>query len=317
MNKMVSLIIPCYNLENEIGACLESVFEQTYNNIEIIIINDGSTDRTLEICEQYAKKDSRVLLLTQENQGVSACRNKGLDLSTGEFICFVDGDDLVSADYVELLLRNILKYDCDISSASYTKQRKQLGRVTQAKPTVWNSKQALTDYLEKGSFFPGPVCKLFKKALIKDIRFDEKLRISEDKLFVFQALEKCRNIVFQDAYIYYYYQRSTSAMHSNFDERFLDSKYVTDCLSNRWKKLYPELENMIEAEKMLSYSRRIQDSTSDDSNLSRELRIVFRKELKQCSVRKLAPYLKKKELFLLLLAKYSIPCLKLYEFLKQ
>ena len=114
--KKISIIIPVYNVEKYLSRCLESVINQSYKNIEIIIVNDGSTDNSFDICNKYKKKDKRVILIDQNNQGLSGARNTGLKHATGEYICFIDSDDYVEKDYVEYLYKLIVKDDYDLNS---------------------------------------------------------------------------------------------------------------------------------------------------------------------------------------------------------
>lgn len=116
---LISVIVPMYNRENTIKKCLDSIVKQTYSNFELIIIDDGSTDSSFNICEQYAKKDSRIKLIHQENRGVSSARNLGLDLSEGEYIAFIDSDDFIANDYLEYLYQLIQKYNSDIAICSH------------------------------------------------------------------------------------------------------------------------------------------------------------------------------------------------------
>ena len=104
MEPKVSVIVPVYNLEDYIERCVESIISQTYTNIEIILINDGSVDSSLEKCMEYAKKDNRIIVLDQKNKGVSAARNLGLDKATGKYVTFVDGDDCIHGKYIEILI---------------------------------------------------------------------------------------------------------------------------------------------------------------------------------------------------------------------
>lgn len=110
MGELISIIVPMYNREKTISKCLDSILNQTYSNFELIIIDDGSTDNSFTICEQYVKDDDRIKLIHQENQGVSSARNKGLDISEGEYIAFIDSDDYVSDDYLEYLY-TLIQYD--------------------------------------------------------------------------------------------------------------------------------------------------------------------------------------------------------------
>ena len=102
---MISVIVPVYNVEKYLEECLDSIQDQTYSDIEVILVNDGSTDSSKEICKKYCKQDSRFLLINQENQGLSAARNKGVEISTGEYIVFVDSDDIIKTNYLEKLMQ--------------------------------------------------------------------------------------------------------------------------------------------------------------------------------------------------------------------
>ena len=112
---LISVIIPVYNVENYLDDCLNSVIVQTFHNIEIILINDGSTDKTARICDEFATKDDRIRVLHKDNSGVAASRNAGVDLALGDYILFVDGDDVANREMVEVLYGNLKKYEADIS----------------------------------------------------------------------------------------------------------------------------------------------------------------------------------------------------------
>ena len=115
----VSIIVPIYNMEQYLNRCLESIINQTYENIEIILINDGSKDNSLEICKNYAKKDNRIMIIDQKNSGVSSARNSGLDKATGEYLAFVDPDDWIDKDGIEKMVDFALKHKCDIAFFDY------------------------------------------------------------------------------------------------------------------------------------------------------------------------------------------------------
>ena len=116
---MISVIVPVYNVEKYLEECLDSIKNQTYSAIEVILVNDGSTDSSKEICEKYCKQDSRFLLTNQENQGLSAARNKGVEISTGEYIVFVDSDDIIKTNYLEKLMQYMAE-DVDIVECIFT-----------------------------------------------------------------------------------------------------------------------------------------------------------------------------------------------------
>lgn len=118
-NIKISLIVPCYNIRKYLPRCIESILAQTYKNLEIILISDGSTDGTDEVIREYAKKDSRIIPIFKQNSGVSDTRNRGLDIATGDYIGFVDGDDYIEPEMYETLLKNAIENNADISHCGY------------------------------------------------------------------------------------------------------------------------------------------------------------------------------------------------------
>ena len=119
MTEKITVIVPVYNVENYLEKCLDSLINQTYKNLEIIVINDGSTDNSGEICQEYAQKDNRIVYIEKENGGLSDARNVGLDKMTGSYVTFIDSDDWVELDYVEILYKKIIEYQADISVGNY------------------------------------------------------------------------------------------------------------------------------------------------------------------------------------------------------
>jgi len=118
MNNLVSIIVPIYQAEKYLHKCLDSIISQTYKNIEIILIVDGATDNSMNICEEYAEKDDRIVLKYQENAGVSITRNNGIDISNGEYIVFIDSDDYVEKNMIEELLTGVVENNCNIAICS-------------------------------------------------------------------------------------------------------------------------------------------------------------------------------------------------------
>ena len=118
-DKKISIIIPAYNIAPYLPRCLDSVLEQTYTNLEIIVVDDGSKDDTRAVIEEYAERDNRIVPVYKENTGVSDTRNKGLDVATGDYIGFIDGDDYIEKNMYEVLMSNAIKYNADISHCGY------------------------------------------------------------------------------------------------------------------------------------------------------------------------------------------------------
>ncbi len=198
----VSVIIPVYNMERFIGACLDSVLNQTFSDFECICINDGSTDGTLQILKQYEQKDSRIKLIDQANQGGSAARNVGLNVAQGEWISFLDNDDLYHPQYLEILLGYAEKYGADISVCNYgvffnddpvnfeTYNAQQL-----KKPKLITSKPFYDYVVRKKKIHMLMWTKLYKKEILENIRFALALPAINDILFNLETLSASKKVV--------------------------------------------------------------------------------------------------------------------------
>lgn len=213
--KKVSVIIPVYNLEKYVAHCLDSVCCQSYDNLEILIINDGSTDSTEKICQEYAAKDNRIRVISKQNGGVSSARNIGLDNATGDFICFVDGDDFCSPDMISTLTSAVGDEDSAVRcgyviSNNYNYKWKE--------PKTEFIKFCQFDYLKmilNGQAEIGVWATLFKRNLIGELRFDINLRDNEDKLFLFEYIMKNAGMVHvTEKKMYGYYCRHGSVTRS-------------------------------------------------------------------------------------------------------
>ena len=216
---LISLIIPCYNAESTISKCLQSVITQSYENLQIIVIDDGSTDKSSEIIAQYQLKDDRIILHQQINSGVSKARNKGIELSTGDYICFVDSDDWVEKDYCSVLYKSIVENNADISIAEAIiedKNNKQstIKKTTAASLIVYDKLTALKLLLEDKVIQSHPWAKLYKSTLLKDIFFPENLEAFEDYFIMFHVFNSAEKVVKIDSQVYHYIQLPTSLSHN-------------------------------------------------------------------------------------------------------
>lgn len=215
---LVSIIIPVYNVQQYLIRCLDSVVGQTYSNIEPILIDDGSTDGSGEICDEYQKKDSRFKVIHQSNGGVSAARNCGLDNCNGDFIMFIDADDWVENNYVEELLKLALVHtgkccfcECYIEKEDGTKDvynKGKRGELSPLQDEFWAN--IFRFMLWKG---------IYPKCIIDEIRFEADIYRSEDYLFVFKCVKNCNGFISTNNLLYHYLIREGSACHSGFDDR--------------------------------------------------------------------------------------------------
>lgn len=220
---MVSVIVPIYNVEEYLEECLESIRNQTYTNIEVILVNDGSTDGSIEICERFCQQDNRFKLLTQENQGQSAARNHGVNASIGELITFVDSDDVISTKYLEVL-NNYMNEDIDIVECNYRATRSVFDKLKKAENIhilfEGNSEESVIKSCNYGASY-SPVCKLYRRKLLEDFPFLTGV-IYEDIYHGVGVLKFIRKMVRLDYVGYYYRKRSNSTMHKQFSKKNLD-----------------------------------------------------------------------------------------------
>lgn len=218
MDDLLSIIIPAYNIESYIGRCLESLIIQTYKNIEIIIIDDGSTDNTLSIIKEYCNKDNRIKVIHKKNEGVSVARLTGMKKANGEYIGFVDGDDVVEEDMFEFLMNNAKKYDADISHCGYVMDFPDGHSdyyYNTGKKIEQNNFEGLEDLLEGKFVEPGLWNKVYKKTLIETyIRqngMDYSIKNLEDLLVNYYLFKEAKLSIYEDRCKYHYTLRKSSA----------------------------------------------------------------------------------------------------------
>lgn len=222
---LVSIIIPVYNVEKYIDRCVESLLNQTYKNIEIILVDDGSIDKSSKMCDEYKKRDNRVVVFHKKNGGVSSARNIGIDVATGYFITFIDGDDYVSNEYIETLLRYQEKNDYDIvvgNAIDFDEFNNQNQFKRLNSPCVLNTNEGIIEFFKCKLFTPVCWGNLYKTENVKKSCFDESMRIAEDGKFLYSQLNLSNNIIVIPELMYFYYIRSTSVVHSGFSEKFYD-----------------------------------------------------------------------------------------------
>lgn len=210
-NILISVIVPVYNTEKWLSRCLKSILNQTYSNVEVIVVNDGSTDNSLNICEQFCKEDDRVKLIDIPNSGVAVARNQGMDFCNGDYITFVDSDDYVELNYCEELLRQVLNYDASISCCYETIKECNEEEAVYYSLEKYNYMQMDSHYLAWGV--------LYRKNIVSDIRFDTDLFVAEDTLFFSKALKKAGGFVHTHKKLYDYVIYEQSASHGGFDKK--------------------------------------------------------------------------------------------------
>lgn len=235
-NGKVSVIIPIYNGEKYISDCIESIRNQTYNNIEILLINDGSTDSTQQICENYEKEDNRIKLYNNKNSGVSYSRNFGINKATGEYILFVDCDDFIENNMIEVIVNKI--HEFDYVAVNYKKYYSEEKIVRNVKVTdcEYNKQSFLGDFwnLYNCNIINSPCNKIFKTSVIKEnnIKFRVEYNLGEDLIFNLEYIQFCEKFCVMNQYLYNYRYKLNS-LTTTFRK---DKIYVQIELNNKIKK---------------------------------------------------------------------------------
>lgn len=242
---LISIIVPVYGVEAYIVECIESLINQSYKNIEILLIDDQSPDKCPEICEKYAEIDKRIKVIHKENGGAGSARNVGLRNYRGEYVCFVDGDDYVDENYIQVLYDAISKNNADIAVIDYEYLYKN--KVEKNDLPIQNEKLSNTEYLKQFliRWNTGMMTnKLFKRSILKNIFFVEGRRI-DDEFFTYQAVMNSKFIVQKQDVLYIYRMRASSVMNTgdkHYEEMLNDR---IDYFTQRYKEVtskYPQLK---------------------------------------------------------------------------
>ena len=240
MNDLISIIVPVYNLELYVEDCINSLINQSHENIEIIIIDDGSIDLTKKKCESLASKDFRIKFVSKSNQGVSSARNYGLSISKGDYIAFVDGDDTCSKDMYEKLYKLILKTDTDLCVSTSIVLGDKLVDNTDIKQDVLSGSECMNELINMN--YPSSLCtSLYTKSAIKGKILSEKIHFWEDFEYQFRVLKDVNNVCFCHEALYTYRQRENSANHQNISDKVLTCLQIPDLIyqsDSRSKSLY-------------------------------------------------------------------------------
>ena len=229
---LISIIVPCYNVEQYLPQCIESVINQTYQNWELILVDDGSSDNSGKICDEYAAKDNRIIVIHQENAGVSAARNRALEIARGEWITFIDSDDWFEKNAFDIFNNAIKEHDCERYIFNrYTINNGVCLPISHLQPSKLIRKGKDLKWFKLDMLFPyydqitnnvitggirGVNCSLYKAKVIKDnnIRFDTNIKIGEDAIFNFDVITHSKTVMLSDIIVGNYRVNSNSVMHS-------------------------------------------------------------------------------------------------------
>ena len=243
---LISIVLPIYNVEKYLSNCIESVLIQTYKNLEVILVDDGATDSCGKICDEYAKKDDRIVVYHKENGGLSDARNYGLERCKGEYITFIDSDDYVDSDYVMYLYSTLIKYKTKMSICQHkvhydNGKIKNLGHEGDEKLT---SKECLERMLYHDVIDTSAWAKLYRTDLFDNVRYP-KGKIFEDIGTTYKLMLTSEQIACGYEAKYHYIFHENSIVNSSFSVRKLDMIEMTDEMAENVLKIYPELYDAV------------------------------------------------------------------------
>lgn len=245
---LVSIIVPIYGTESYLSACIESLRRQSYKNIEIILVDDQSPDTCPAICDRYAQIDERILVIHQKNKGVSGARNTGLQNATGDYLMFVDSDDALHPDAVNILLKDSLTHGADIVWAPQKREK----NYAEGESTVFQGEQALLLSLNLEHNMDAVWSKLFKRSFIAGIFFEEGKHINEDGFFMFLCYIKKPLLVRHNVSVYQYNVRLDSCSRQKFSDKYLSMLYFCDKKKELIALQYPQYINETQNMEMLT-----------------------------------------------------------------
>lgn len=234
----ISIIVPVYNGEKYLERCLESIINQTFKNWELILIDDGSTDSTNIICDEYAEREDRIRVIHKVNEGVSLARNLGLEIADGEYITFVDADDWIDSDFFEEVVKEIEQMGVPIVITGYLKKNNHaiINRFNGTRKEIFDRRKIQKEFFLCNKFSWVIYAKFYKKEVINTIRFNSNLKIGEDMLFCWKVLNNVEKVGFLPLYKYYYDMSASETMTSEFSLKWFGGIKVK-------KKLYNEVKN--------------------------------------------------------------------------
>lgn len=280
---LITVIVPVYNAEKYLTRCIKSILLQTYKNIQLILINDGSTDNSLRIIEEYAANDNRIVVIDKENAGVSDSRNRGLDIAEGEYIGFVDADDYIEPNMYELMHYEISSSNASICCCGYRQEYTgyRYDIAINEKIIISGEENVISRYLRqdiRNGIFDGNWNKLFRRDCIGNIRY-KNIKHGEDILFQYNTFKKCSEMICLPDLLYHYVNNDNSATNSVFNNNKLSIVDVAWEIKNDAISNYPGLIEQAYAFNLTWNIALLQDYYRNESHLrSCEFTKVIRRE---------------------------------------
>lgn len=247
MRPILSIIVPVYNVEIFLKQCIDSILSQTFYNFELILVDDGSPDNSGIICDEYSKLDNRIKVVHQENGGLSAARNVGIDIAEGEYIGFVDSDDWIDSEMYEKLYKRAVDEKSDIVACNYYCMDKYGGikpRVLNAIDLEYDKESAMKEIFTNNILAFSAFNKIYKRDLFDNLRYKEGI-IVEDMDIAYKLVFRSKKISFLKDCLYYYRYNANSILRKKFNMKRLDEYFVKKDMYHFYALHYPELENYL------------------------------------------------------------------------
>lgn len=218
---LVSVIVPVYNVQDYLAECINSIIRQNYTHFELLLVDDGSTDNSGMLCEQYRKKDNRIKVIHKKNGGLSDARNYGIDKALGEYLTFIDSDDYVSEIYLNALVNTAIHNNADIVQVEFTREKNRLASKSAFGNKIYNPTEALKSMLTLQRVQVNAWAKLYHAKLFDGVRYPVG-KINEDNLTTYKTLIRANKVVCCSDYLYYYRVNPAGIMNSQFNEKRFD-----------------------------------------------------------------------------------------------
>ena len=243
-NVLISIIVPIFKVEKYLRECLNSIINQTYKNLEIILIDDGSPDNSGKICDEYAKKDKRIKVIHKENEGVSIARNIGIKSANGDYVTFIDSDDYVANNYIEILYKYFKEFNADLSICGVI-DVKNGEKIRESKEfyKIADGRETLKELLDEKYFSCVIWAKMFKANIIKNYEFNPETKIAEDLELLYKLLPTLDKVVIDTKNkLYFFRERENSAISDKFNINHLTEIDISNNIVNYVSKNFPEIK---------------------------------------------------------------------------
>lgn len=282
---LISIIVPVFNVEKYIVRCIESILAQSYGDWEIIAIDDGSQDNSGSILDKYADNNNRIKVFHISNSGVSHARNIGIDKAKGKYVCFIDSDDWIKSDMLELMANYAIRYECDFVQVEFSQvsdEGEVYRNICKSPGVIEGCEDILLAYSQE--IIHNSICsKLIRRETIGDVRLNEKLHIGEDAQFTFDICKRSKTVFLAEQDFYQYYQRKNSAIHSNYNPELFEILEVLESQMEATEQIDEVYDNLrLRKGKNIIRLFEIFSETNGMSAMMQSLRGQMRKELIFC-----------------------------------